>query len=100
MWKERVRPFVRPLPQWAAVDVASPQQMITATLRWKRGSADVTCDHTVASLNPLVIATSVDAGARPAMEYRDVSTGKLLGVLHLARLPGTDIEGSVIALYQ
>jgi flavin reductase (DIM6/NTAB) family NADH-FMN oxidoreductase RutF len=85
MWRDWIRPFVRPLPQWSTVAVAPPQQAVTATLRWDDGSADVTTDHTVASLNPLVIATSVDGGQRPLLEYGDRATGKLLGVLHLVQ---------------
>src|SRR6185312_5702531 len=71
MWKDWIRPFVRPLPQWSPVAVAPPQTLVTATLRGNGESADVTADHTVASLRPLAIATSVDAGASPELEYRD-----------------------------
>ena len=85
MWKDWIRPLVRPLPQWSTVAVAPPQQVITATLGWDGQSADVTADHTVASLIPLVIATSLDAGQRPVLEYRDSATGRLLGVLRLAQ---------------
>jgi flavin reductase (DIM6/NTAB) family NADH-FMN oxidoreductase RutF len=100
MWKDLARPFLRPLPQWAAVGVASPQQLVTAVMRWEEGSADVTCDHTVASLNPLVIASSVDAGERPQVEYRDAAAGRLLGVLRLVRMGSSDVDGSAVILYQ
>ena len=83
--KDRVRPFLRPLPQWSAVAVVSPQGLVTATLRWSENSEDVTADHTIASLKPLTIATSVDAGESPVLEYRDTATGKLLGMLGLMR---------------
>lgn len=85
MWKDWIRPFVRPLPQWSPVAVAPPQTLVTVALHWDGGSADVTTDHTVASLKPLTIATSVDAGSSPGLEYRDSITGRLLGILRLTR---------------
>lgn len=99
MWKDWIRPFVRPLPQWSTVAVASPQQVVAATLRWDGKSVDVTADHTVASLKPLVIATSLDAGQHPVLEYNDIATGKLLGRLRLARTAPVAIEKTSITLY-
>jgi Conserved protein/domain typically associated with flavoprotein oxygenases, DIM6/NTAB family len=99
MWKDWIRPFVRPLPQWSVVAVAPPQQVVTANLRWDGQSVDVTADHTVASLMPLVIATSVDAGQRPVLEYRDSATGRLLGVLRLARTASLATDETSLALY-
>jgi len=99
MWKDWIRPFVRPLPQWSTLAVASPQQAVIATLRWDGQSADVTADHTVASLKPLAIATSLDAGQRPVLEYRDSATGRLLGVLRLARTASIATENNSLTLY-
>ncbi len=95
MWKDWIRPFVRPLPQWSPVAVAPPQTLVIATLRRNGETADVTTDHTVASLKPLTIATSFDAGRSAALEYRDRATGKLLGILRLVRMaPGAVAETS------
>jgi flavin reductase (DIM6/NTAB) family NADH-FMN oxidoreductase RutF len=99
MWKDWIRPLVRPLPQWSTIAVAPPQQAVTATLHWDGQSADVTADHTVASLKPLTIATSLDAGERPVLEYRDSSTGQLLGVLRLVRTASVDAEETSLTLY-
>lgn len=99
MWKDWIRPFVRPLPQWSPIAMAPPQPFVTAVLRWDAGSADVTSDHTVASLKPLVISTSCDAGQRAALEYRDQATGKLLGILQLVRTASVAAEGTSLALY-
>jgi flavin reductase (DIM6/NTAB) family NADH-FMN oxidoreductase RutF len=100
MWKDWIRPFVRPLPQWSTIAVAPPQQAVTATLRWDRQSADVTMDHTVASLKPLSLATSIDAGDTPSLEYTDSTTGKLLGVLSLARTASIAVEGTSVTIYR
>lgn len=99
MLKHWIRPYVRPLPQWSTVAVAAPQQAVTATLHWGGHSVDVTTDHTVASLVPLVIATSLDAGQRPMLEYRDSATGKLLGVLRLAQMASVATEKTSLTLY-
>ena len=99
MWKDWVRPYVRPLPQWSTVAVAPVQQAVIATLLWDGESADVTADHTVASLVPLMIATSLDAGQRPVLEYRDRMTGKLLGVLRLTRSASVATEKTSLTLY-
>ncbi|MFC5579832.1 flavin reductase [Rhodanobacter terrae] len=99
MWKNLMRPYVRPLPQWSTVAVAPPQQVVTATLHWDGKSEDVTEDHTVASLVPLVIATSLDAGQHPVLEYRDSATGRLLGVLRLVKTASIATEKTSLTLY-
>jgi len=99
MWKDWIRPFVRPLPQWSTVAVAPPQQVVVAILRWDGRSTDVTAGHTVASLRPLVIATDLDAGEHPVLEYRDSASGRLLGLLHLARATPATTENTSVILY-
>lgn len=100
MWKDLIRPFVRPLPQWSTVAVAAPQQVVNASLHWDGRSVDVTADHTVASLVPLTIATSLDAGPRPVLEYRDSTSGKLLGLLRLERADTIAVGDTSVALYR
>jgi flavin reductase (DIM6/NTAB) family NADH-FMN oxidoreductase RutF len=99
MWKDWIRPFVRPLPQWSPVAVAPPQTFVNAALHWDGESADVTADHTVASLKPLMIATSIDAGPSPELEYRNSATGRLLGILRLTRAPPIAATQAPLALY-
>lgn len=99
MGKDWIRPFVRPLPQWSTIALAPPQQVVTATLRWDGHSADVTADHTVAALVPLVIATSLDAGQHPVLEYSDSASGRVLGVLHLTRAASVANEQAPLTLY-
>ena len=100
MWKDWIRPLVRPLPQWSTIAVAPSQQSVEATLHGEDGSADVTADHTVASLKPLVIATSIDAGSRAVLEYSDRITGHRLGALKLAKTTQIDIDGTSLTLYR
>jgi len=99
LWKDWIRPFVRPLPQWSTIALAPPQQVVTATLRCGGQSADVTADHTVASLKPLVIATSLNAGPRPILEYWDSATGSLLGILRLSQRVSVAADETSLTLY-
>lgn len=99
MWKDWLRPFVRPLPQWSPVAIASPQSVVTTTLHWDGQSTDATADHTVASLKPLTIATGFDAGQRAVLEYRDRATGTLLGILRLTRTDPIAPAGASVAFY-
>ncbi|WP_238481070.1 flavin reductase [Dyella telluris] len=69
-------------------------------MHWEGGEADVTADHTVASLKPLVIATSLDAGQDPVIDYRDRMTGELVGALRLGRLASLSIDGAPVTLYR
>lgn len=100
MWKDWLRPFVRPLPQWSPVAVASPQREVVACLHWDGRSMDVTADHTVASLEPLTIATGVDAGRHAVLEYSDRATERTLGSLRLARTDSITAAGATVAFYR
>ncbi|WP_284319334.1 flavin reductase [Dyella acidisoli] len=60
---------------------------------------DVTTDHTVASLNPLMIAISFDASEQVMLEYNDNATGKLLGLLRLSRTALIAIQDASVAIY-
>jgi flavin reductase (DIM6/NTAB) family NADH-FMN oxidoreductase RutF len=100
MLKDLIRPLVRPLPQWSTVAMHAPSKLVTATLRWEGQLADVTADHTVASLKPLMIASSLDAGLHPSIEYSDSATGRLLGVLQLERAESVVAENASVTLYR
>ena len=100
MWKDWVRPFVRPLPQWSPVAVSPASRIVIATLHGDQGALDVTADHTVASLDPLIIASSVDAGMLAVLEYRDGATGRLLGKLQLLRERAFNAEVAAPTFYR
>lgn len=100
MLRDVVRRIVRPIPQWATVAVEPSAQFVTAELHWNGGHATVTRDHTIASLKPLTIATSVDAGERPLLQYSDRLTGRVLGVLRLRKEGSIAIGDAPIHLYQ
>ncbi|MGO4699922.1 flavin reductase [Dyella sp. 2RAB6] len=54
----------------------------------------------MASLHPLTIATSVDGGAHPVLEYRDSASGRLLGSLQLVRATSVTADVAPLAFYR
>jgi len=100
MLRNAIRRVVRVVPQWATVAVEPSARFVTATLHWEGGHADATRDHTIASLKPLTIATSIDAGERPLLQYYDRLTGRALGALHLRKEGSIAVEDTEVRLYQ
>lgn len=99
MWKDRLKSFVRTLPQWSPVAIPPNERVVTATLHWDGESSDATALHAVASLKPLTMALGFDAGQRAVLEYRDSATGTLLGVLRLTRTNTVAGAELPVALY-
>lgn len=100
MLRNAIRRIVRPVPQWATVAVEPSAQFVSAELLWDGGHADATRDHTVASLKPLTIATSIDGGQRPLLQYSDRLTGRVLGVLRLRKEGSIEADNARLNLYQ
>jgi len=101
-FKSAVKPWVRPLPQWAAIGLASPQDAILATLEWAGRSVDATRNHTIASLKPLAVAIGLIDGMDPAravLAYRDKVSGKELGHIRLKRSFTRTIAGRPIGVF-
>jgi flavin reductase (DIM6/NTAB) family NADH-FMN oxidoreductase RutF len=98
--RNAIRRIVRPVPQWATIAVEPSAQFVTAELHWEGGHAEVTRDHTIASLKPLTIATSIDAGQRPLLQYHDRLTGRVLGALRLRKEGSIAVDKARLSLYQ
>jgi flavin reductase (DIM6/NTAB) family NADH-FMN oxidoreductase RutF len=84
--KSIIKPWVRPLPQWAAVGIVPPQQAISVSLEWNGQASDATKNHTIASLRPLAVAIGLSDVVGPAgatLVYRDARTGKAIGFIAL-----------------
>jgi flavin reductase (DIM6/NTAB) family NADH-FMN oxidoreductase RutF len=101
--KSALRPWLRPLPQWAAVGIEPPQQAISVSLDWSGHSIDATANHTIASLKPLVVAIGVsDLAARPSkatLVYRDRQTGKEIGHIALTHATDRSVAGTPIGIF-
>jgi len=83
--------FLRPTPQWAAIALDPSQRPVTVHLGDGR---DLTDQHGVASLRPLIIALGTDAGENAVLELREGN--RLLGVLHLAKIGPAAAGGAIL----
>src|SRR5690348_12400964 len=63
--KAAVKPWLRPLPQWAAVGILPPQEAISVSLEWAGHTRDATQNHTIASLKPLAVAVGLFRAENP-----------------------------------
>ena len=100
--KSAVKPWLRPLPQWAAIGLVPPQQAVSATLEWGQHSEDVTRNHTIASLRPLSVAIGLSDAIDPThatLVYRDRSSGDELGKLVLSRSFARSAAGKPIGVF-
>ena len=100
MLRNAIRRIVRPVPQWATVAIDPSAEFVNAELHWAGGHTNVTRDHTIASLKPLTIATSIDAGPRPLLQYSDRLTGRMLGVLRLSKAGSIAVDETRLSLYE
>lgn len=83
--------FLRPAPQWAAIAIDPEQRPVTVHLGDGR---DVTDQHGVASLRPLIIALGADAGENTLLEFREGS--RPLGTLRLAKIGSAAAGGAAL----
>ena len=101
-FKAAVKPWLRPLPQWAAIGLAPPQEAISVTLEWAGHSVDATRNHTIASLKPLAVAIGLSAGmdaAGAVLACRDKASGKELAHIRLTRSFTTTEAGNAIGVF-
>lgn len=101
--KTAVKPWVRPLPQWAAIGIAPPQQAISVSLQWAGQSVDVTENHTIASLRPLAVAIALSEAMSPdraVLAYHDRKRGKELGLITLTRSFARTVADSAIGIFR
>jgi flavin reductase (DIM6/NTAB) family NADH-FMN oxidoreductase RutF len=96
--------FLRPLPQWAPVGISPPQQAVSVSLEWNGHAADVTGNHTIASLKPLTVAIGLDAATYDltlgTLTFADAVTGKPIGLLQLSRVATRDVGGAQTGFFQ
>jgi len=100
MWRNAIRRMVPSVPQWTTVALEPQQRVVTAELCWGGDRVDATDDHTIASLKPLTVATSVDAGTSPLLRYSDAATGRTLGTLQLTKAEAIAVGDASIHLYE
>jgi flavin reductase (DIM6/NTAB) family NADH-FMN oxidoreductase RutF len=95
---------LRPLPQWAPVGIIPPQPAISVSLLWNGKAADVTENHTVASLKPLTVAIGLDATMHDltsgTLAFVDAAIRKPIGSLQISRVAVRNTGGAQIGLFR
>ena len=101
--KSAIKPWLRPLPQWAAVGIECPQSAISVLLEWNGQSFDVTTNHTIASLRPLTVAIGLSdlpvTPARATLVYRDTKVGEEMGYISVSHSTSRSVAGVPIGFY-
>lgn len=91
--EQTLRAWARPLSQWAPIGLPEPGEsgaLVRVTLHANRQERDVTHDHAVVSLDPLLLSVGGHETARAAdarLEFSDRASGALLGWLQLRAAP-------------
>jgi flavin reductase (DIM6/NTAB) family NADH-FMN oxidoreductase RutF len=99
--------WLRPLPQWSAIALHPPQELVEVRLRTARGEFDLTRNNVIAALRPLTVAIGMDGPLGLALQQRagcelhfiDAIDGRTLGVLGLERQQDWDTDGIQLALF-
>lgn len=86
-----IRHHLRALPQWSAIAVPQPQELVCVKLVVAGAEFDVTRNHVIAALKPLTIAIGLDAplrralegGRGPTLSFMDRHTDRTIGSLRL-----------------
>ncbi|HWY13984.1 MAG TPA: flavin reductase family protein [Rhizomicrobium sp.] len=95
---------LRPVPQWAPVGIIPPQGAISVSLLWNGKAADVTENHTIASLKPVTVAIGLDGTthdlASGTLEFVDTTTRKPIGSLQISRVAGRNTGGAQIGFFR
>jgi flavin reductase (DIM6/NTAB) family NADH-FMN oxidoreductase RutF len=95
------------IPQWALVSLETPQDIVSVTLHMGGDMIDVTHDHVIVCLRPLIVAVNLPNALRPAgagngtlrLDFRERSTDTPLGRLSLRPRPDAPVAGPAIHLF-
>jgi flavin reductase (DIM6/NTAB) family NADH-FMN oxidoreductase RutF len=102
--KATAKAVLRPLPQWAPVGITPPQQAISVSLLWNGKAADVTENHTVASLKPITLAIGLDHTTHDltsgTLALVDAVTRKSIGFLQISRVTARNTGDAQIGFFR
>lgn len=99
---------IKALPQWSAVGLRGPQEVVEVRLQGARGEIDVTGAAVVAALAPLTLGVGLDAKAHaalgdcsvPVLRFVDVESRQTVGRLQLLRIRDSSTRAAPIALFE
>lgn len=91
---------MRPLPQWSAIGLAPPQNVVSVSLEWLGHSVDATQNHTIASLRPLAVAIGIsEPVSKATLIYRDRAAKFELGRIALTHSFKRSVSGNPIGVF-
>lgn len=107
MISARLSRWLQPLPQWSAIALRPPQDLVQVKLRTARGEVDLTRNNVIAALRPLTVAIGMDAPLRFALQeaapyelhFVDARNGGTVGSLALERQQDWAADGIELALF-
>jgi flavin reductase (DIM6/NTAB) family NADH-FMN oxidoreductase RutF len=99
---------IRAVPQWSAVALQPPQNVVQAQLVGNGRTIDTTTNNVVAALRPLTLALGMNeqideaagSGAQPELRFVDRETGRELGQLSLRRSEVWQAAAAQIGLFE
>jgi hypothetical protein len=99
--------WLRPLPQWCAIALHPPQELVQVRLRTAHSEFDLTRNNVIAALRPLTVAIGLDAPLELALQEKatcellfiDARSGGTLGVLGLERQQDWATDAIQLALF-
>lgn len=98
---------IRALPQWSAVGLRQPQQVVQVRMQGTHGEIDITGAAVVAALSPLTLGVGLDGAglalgdcSTPLLRFIDLESGRTVGKLQLLRVRDCSTRAARIALFE
>jgi len=99
--------WLQPLPQWYAIALHPPQELVHVRLKAADGEFDLTRNNVIVALRPLTVAIGMDGPLSLALQKTDscelhfinARDGDMLGVLGLERQQDWTTNGIALALF-
>lgn len=104
---ESIKPHLRPLPQWAVLGMHESQDAVCVWLTANGVHFDVTQNHVIAALKPLMVGVglteplrrALDSDRAPLLAFSDRQSGRFLASLRLQRENTLPVGNTGIALF-
>jgi flavin reductase (DIM6/NTAB) family NADH-FMN oxidoreductase RutF len=104
---EALKRRLRALPQWSAIALREPQEVVEVRMFTPGGEFDVTRSSVVASLRPFTVAIGLDEhilstkeGSEPEIRFMDLEFRRTLAVLQLRHVRNQSTAAATIGLFE
>ncbi|HEY3658076.1 MAG TPA: hypothetical protein VGL34_24140 [Steroidobacteraceae bacterium] len=105
---EALKRRLRALPQWSAIALREPQEVVEVRMFTPGGEFDVTRSSVVASLRPFTLAiglnehmlSTIKESSEPEIRFMDLESRRTLAVLQLRHVRNQSAGGATIGLFE